>query len=560
MTANLRTMTKEKRELLMKRHLIPATVLAAMKKVAFAILCASALMIVAAPAWADQCSSPSVGTGTGIVGFAIGSNTCGAVITVFAVDGSGNATAFTVSNPGGTNNGNPYDGTEDTLVGIQNNSGAALKSIHLSASDATFGGIFNFDGDGPCNTVYHSPAYSWCPVGYPTVSGDTNPVGYEGSNNTFTVDAPTSCGGEFCTFLASGTVNFVNFVGDANVGIPSGGSTWFALEGTPTSFGTISQTQTLHPGVQVIYPAGNDNIKFTPFNNVGGELLTVTAVPVPQSTFGTPIGFPNETCVPYKDFSDAAGVPTCVEFQAECAKGSASVNDCSTFLFQTVTNYDLPDNLPAIGGPDYLIFHAQSAPLATNPAGGLSIFTEYGVLRLDPFTKGGSCCSGTVFVATHHPGATTITSGTTDTFVGFQSPVSNTLNNLVKAGSAVPLKWQQFAFDSSGNLVPVLNLSLCTAFTVSSPNPPVCTTPSGVSTPWINVQAYKVPGATCAGDPGQTSLPQNFTGNSGLQNQGNGNYQYNWKTTGVAAGTCANIVFTYSSGAVIVTPPEFQFK
>src|SRR6478609_2251252 len=119
MTASLRTLTKEKRELSMKRFLMSSTALAAMKKIAFTILCVAPLMLVA-PARADQCSAPSGGQqGTGIVGSANGSNTCGAVITVTAVNGSGVATAFTVTSvPGG--NGNPFDGTDDTLVGIQN--------------------------------------------------------------------------------------------------------------------------------------------------------------------------------------------------------------------------------------------------------------------------------------------------------------------------------------------------------------------------------------------------------------------------------------------------------
>src|SRR5437764_9200175 len=45
---------------------------------------------------------------------------CGALITVNSVDGSGVANGFTVTLPG---NNNPYDGLEDTLVGVQNNSG-----------------------------------------------------------------------------------------------------------------------------------------------------------------------------------------------------------------------------------------------------------------------------------------------------------------------------------------------------------------------------------------------------------------------------------------------------
>jgi hypothetical protein len=529
MTANLRTLTKEKRESPMKRFLMPATVLAAIKKIALAILCVTLLMIVAAPAWADPCTAPTLGPAATGIGTATG---CGAVITVTAVNG-GVATAFTVTSVSGT--GNPFDtGLDDTLVGIQNNSTGTLNSINLSSPLTTPDSLFNFETNPPDGVCAQN--------GDDCFLGESG-TGYEGPHNTFIINGDD---------LTKGTVCFN--CAPYESGIPPSGSTWFALEGTPQSLTSISQTQTLHPGVQVIYPAGNDNIKFTPFNNVGGELLTITAVPVPQSAFGTPVGFPGETCVPYKDFSDAAHVPTCVEFQADCSQGTASTNDCSTFLFQTVTNYDLPADLPAIGGPDYLIFHGKSAPL-TDFSGGQSIFTEYGVLRLDPYTKGGSGGTGTVFVATFHTSATPITSGTTDTFLGFQSPVSNTSNNVVKAGSTVPLKWRQF--DTSGN--PVTNLSLCTAFTVSNPDPPVCTAPSGVSAPWVNVQAVKVPGVTCAADPG-TNILTSFAGNSGLQNQGNGNYQFNWKTSGIPAGSCLNIVFTYSSGAVIVTPPEFQLK
>ena len=65
MTPNLLTLTREKREFAMKRFLMPATALATTKKVAFAILCCTLLMLFAAPAWADQCSAPTVGVGTG---------------------------------------------------------------------------------------------------------------------------------------------------------------------------------------------------------------------------------------------------------------------------------------------------------------------------------------------------------------------------------------------------------------------------------------------------------------------------------------------------------------
>lgn len=70
----------------------------------------AALMLCGVQAMADQCTPAlPVGSATG----------CGVLITVTAVNGAGDATAFGVAILG---NGNPYDGIEDTLVGIQNSS------------------------------------------------------------------------------------------------------------------------------------------------------------------------------------------------------------------------------------------------------------------------------------------------------------------------------------------------------------------------------------------------------------------------------------------------------
>jgi hypothetical protein len=483
--------------------------------------------------WAqNQCAGGLVGTATG----------CGALITVLAVDGTGKATAFTVTTLG---NGNPYDGTEDTLFGVQNNSGSALSSMVLTSPDTTFGGIFNFDNDGPCGFGDVCPSV-------PEVYTKT---GYEGPNNTFTGFNSQVIGG--VTYgvppATSGTVTFTS-------PIPTGGNTWFALEGTPQSLTQISQTQTIQPGGTYVYPVGNDNSKVMPFNNKGGESLTITAVLVPQASFVAPTGFEGESCIPYKDFSGVQ--KTCVEFHVTCAEGTAPpTNDCDTFLYEIMTNYFLPDDLAAtgIGGPDFLYYQNQSCPPPIPPALGStpqSIFLDYNVMRFDPVTRGGSNPTNGCFVATYTPLATPITIGGTSEFVGFQSPVSNTALNIVKAGSTVPLKWQQL--DQHG--APVPNLSLCTAVDPSGK----CTAPAVISTPWIFVQAYSVPHGICAGDATvgtDAPLDTTFTGGSGLQNLGGGNYQYNWKTPkGTQAGTCAEITFIYSTGAFLVTPPEFQFK
>jgi len=478
--------------------------------------------------WAQQCASAlthgAVGTATG----------CGALITVYQVDGSGNATAFTVTT---LTNGNPYDGTEDTLVGIQNSSGAPLNSMTLSSPDLTFGGIFNFDADGPCS-FNSADCFNGATSG-------VDPGDYQGPNNTFTNIAANK---------TSGTVSF------NAPGIPSNGSTWFAMEGTPTSFGQISQTQTVQPGVQTIYPIGpTSNYKITPFNNQGGELVTITAFLVPKTSFFPPLMGPgsNESCIPYADFSGTSD--TCVEVHQTCAQGSAGSNDCDIFSYQMETNYDLPLDFPVttIVGPDYLYFQGQNCQANWTTSTAQSVFLSYSVLRDDPVTRGGTNPTNGCFIATFTPGAPPIT-GTTSTFVGFNAPVSNTALNYVKAGSTVPLQWVQL--DTQGT--PVNNLSLCTAINSSG----ACTAPAGIMAPWLFVQAYTVPGGLCTSDltDGTDTLPTNSAGNSGLQYLGStqpGLYQYNWKTpSGTPKGTCAEITFTYSSGAFFVTPPEFQFK
>jgi hypothetical protein len=312
-----------------------------------------------------------------------------------------------------------------------------------------------------------------------------------------------------------------------------------------------SQTQTLEPGVTAVYPAGNDNSKWTPSNNQGGELLTVTAVPILRSVFDAtpPTSFPGESCVPYADFSAAnGGQDTCVEFQAVCAQGTASSNDCETFLYQLTTNYDLPPDQSAIGGPDFLVLHGATCPQTSLL--NQSIFLEYGVSRTDPHTTaggGGISC----FVATFRPNAPPITGppGTTvskSQFVGWESPVVDNQLNMVKAGSTRPLKFQWF--DPPGSPNP--NLTWC-------PN----TAGTGCTAPWVNLQYFFVLCPAQSGTVANTATDISSPGNSGFQNLGGGNYQMNWQTQKPWKGSCANVEATFSNGLVVIPAnPGFQFN
>src|SRR6266481_216071 len=92
----------------------------------------------------------------------------------------------------------PFDGIEDTSVGIQNNSNRPIFSISLKGSTI----IFGFDGDGLCGA---NPRPGGCPFG---------PTGYEGPGVSFT---------NISSNRASGTASFAG-------GIKKGGSAFFSLE------------------------------------------------------------------------------------------------------------------------------------------------------------------------------------------------------------------------------------------------------------------------------------------------------------------------------------------
>lgn len=120
---------------------------------------------------------------------AIGADaSCGVLVII---DKKGRVTGYYDPNEG------PYDGGDDTLVGILNDSLNPVRKLPLSGPD-----IFGFDGDGLCTYV----VCKW-----------PNPTGYEGPRNTFTVTDAND--------------GFVNFPG----GLAAGASTYFSLEG-PTPF------------------------------------------------------------------------------------------------------------------------------------------------------------------------------------------------------------------------------------------------------------------------------------------------------------------------------------
>ena len=124
---------------------------------------------------------------------------CNEVIT-FSPGGS---VTITIVNP------NPYDGLDDTLIGVVNNSSSVINNFVLSN---TITDLFGFDGDGIC-----APEWNISPCNFGT-------FGYEGG-----------VGVSFSGMNAGRTSGTVNFAG----GLPPGGQSFFSLEGSPTTPSTI---------------------------------------------------------------------------------------------------------------------------------------------------------------------------------------------------------------------------------------------------------------------------------------------------------------------------------
>jgi hypothetical protein len=119
-----------------------------------------------------------------------------------------NGSMFSISAPSGEG---PFNGTDDTLFGVQNNSGAALASLTLSGSN-----IFAFDGNG-INFFNGTGA----------APGSPGPTGYEGwTSTTSTWGTGTQ---EPLSFAITDSNNGTVVFGAS--GIAAGGSAYFALEG-----------------------------------------------------------------------------------------------------------------------------------------------------------------------------------------------------------------------------------------------------------------------------------------------------------------------------------------
>lgn len=190
---------------------------------------------------------------------------------------------------------------------------------------------------------------------------------------------------------------------------------------------------------------------------------------------------------------------------------------------------------------DWFTIACSSGPVAATVDGGPTLFT----LHPDPGLPAGESCS----VAIHAAGVTDQDANDPPDsmaadfswsfstaappppvyqFIGFFDPVDNENINVIKAGRAVPLKWRLLHEDG----VPVTDLDAVSVY---------------------------VQHLTCAGLAGSGDEMEEYaSGRSGLQNLGDGYYQFNWKTPKKYANSCKTLYLDLGDAGVYSA--EFRFQ
>lgn len=136
---------------------------------------------------------------------------CGYILTI----GPGNVVTTSV-----VAGANPYDGSDDALIGVVNNSGAAFTGAITLSGTGNGGGIFGFDGDGICTFIGPGASDASAMGSYCSSAATfgTDPDDYAGPLNTF-----SNISADYTT-------------GDVDItGLAAGASTFFSLEGAPST-------------------------------------------------------------------------------------------------------------------------------------------------------------------------------------------------------------------------------------------------------------------------------------------------------------------------------------
>jgi hypothetical protein len=205
---------------------------------------------------------------------------------------------------------------------------------------------------------------------------------------------------------------------------------------------------------------------------------------------------------------------------------SLEVEESQDGVDPTITITTPPD------GATYLLNQSINADYACeDEAGGSGLDSCVGTVAdgtpVDTATVGGKTFTVDAADLAGNTSSLTHNYGVAYLFTGFFTPVDNLpIRNTAKAGQAIPLKWR--VTDANG--APVTTLTN------------------------VSVTASSL---VCAIGPTPDAVEEYASGSSGLQNLGDGYYQFNWKTPKSYGGSCKTV--KVNVGDNVVHTAEFSF-
>jgi hypothetical protein len=265
----------------------------------------------------------------------------------------------------------PFDGSDDTLVGVQNNSSTTAPSIAIGSATIN---VFGFEAptDGLC-------AFTFSGSGYCTAT-PRPATGYEGPDTTFS---------GLSVDKKKGTVNFT----DAGGGLAAAGTTFFSLEGALTASSIITG-----PATSLAFTGASATSSDFADPATVAATLKAAAVPVANAgiTFTLGTGAGAETCTAT---TNASGVATCTLTPTQAAGP-----------YQVVASF-AGSSIPFLGG-----VNTSAAFTVTHEQDGLAYGGAASVMVGQPFVLSGALTTDDPAAATPLGGKTvllTLGSGST---------------------------------------------------------------------------------------------------------------------------------------------------
>jgi len=363
--------------------------------------------------------------------------------------------------------------------------------------------------------------------------------------------------------VGSGTVTFTVKKGATTIGTVTSGtvsagsaSANFPLSGVNADTYTIeaaynagsgfngsnNSTQTPAAELTVIKAAGSVTINNIPANATFGGSFTPAYTKAGDGATSVVSNTPSVCSVSGGDVNfDAAG--TC-KLQAKVAEGTnhlAATGAEQSFTIAKAAGSVTINNIPTgavLNGsftPSYTKAGDGTPSTTSNTPSVCSVNNTTGVVS---YVGAGTCTlQAKVAEGTNHLAATGSQQsfGIGFNFVGFAAPVDNTTSymNVLKAGQAIPLKWRL----TDANNQPVTNLAgaTVTAKTLS-----------------------------CSIGATDDLMEEVAAGGSGLQNLGNGYYQFNWASPKSYANSCKTLHLDLgekdANGNPVTHTAQFKFN